>query len=222
MENHFYREVAAKSSKPRDALLWLHEIEEATDCASLFSTISKTGQSFESLDFKISVALWKILKGDMHRKLMNEERQQTKANPTHLLSGRQIAYRIFEHFSLPPAERESLDVTHLVNLELKNDNLKGFNAKWDEITIQLREEPPEGWLEALYRKQLETSEQFAQILALYKNDISLKRAEPSYRKLKEMVEYYLADIQNQTHKKNLSANKSGLAALLANMKKKQA
>ena len=110
-------------------------------------------------------------------------------------------------------------MTHLVNLELKNDNLKGFNAKWDEITIQLREEPPEGWLETLYRKQLETSEQFTQILALYKNDISLKRAEPSYTKLKEMVEYYLADIQNQTHKKNLSANTSGLAAFLANMKK---
>ena len=116
--------------------------------------------------------------GDMHRKLLNEERQQTKTNPIHSLSGRQIAYRMFEHFSLPRAERESLDVIHLVSLELKHDSIILFNAKWDEVTIQLREEPPEGWLEALYRKQLETSAQFSQTLALYKNDFRWREQSP--------------------------------------------
>ena len=93
----------------------------------------------------------------MHKKLLNEEKWQTKADPTRLLSGRQIAFRIFEHFTLPSAEKECLDVTHLVNLELKNDSVKQFNTRWDEITIQIKELPPEGWLEALYRKQLEQS-----------------------------------------------------------------
>ena len=111
-------------------------------------------------------------------------------------------------------------MTHLVNLELKNDNIKLSNAKWDEIAIQVREESPEGWLEALYRKQLEASTQFSQILALYKNDISLKRAEPSYRRVKEMVEYYLADVQNQTHKRSLSISKAAMAAVTADNKKK--
>ena len=88
----------------------------------------------------------------MRRKLLNEERLQTKDNPTHILSGRQIAYRIFEHFTLPPAEKESLDITHLVNLKLRNDNLNVFSAKWDEIVVQLRPPPPDGWLEALFKK----------------------------------------------------------------------
>ena len=156
-KTHFYREVASKSNEPKDALAWLHEIETAPDCLSLFSPISKTGKNFESLDFKMSAALWKILKGDMNRKLLNEERLQTKSNPINILSGRQIAYRIFEHFSLPAAEKEHVDVNHLLNLELKDDNLKHFNSKWDEIVIQLQEEPPDNWIEPMYKKQLEKS-----------------------------------------------------------------
>ena len=74
--------------------------------------------------------------------------------------------------------------------------------------------------EASHRKQLETSAQFAQILSLYNNDISLQRAKPSYERLRQMVEYYLADAQNQTHKKSLAMNKSGLAALTTERKEK--
>ena len=130
-KSHFYREVASKSNEPKEVLSWLREIESAKDCASLYNPISKTGKNFEALDFKMSAALWKILKGDTKRKLSTEERIQTKNNPIDILSGRQIAYRIFEHFTLPAASKEQMDVNHLFNLELKNDNLKQFSSKWD-------------------------------------------------------------------------------------------
>ena len=87
----------------------------------------------------MSSALWKILKGDMSRKLTTEEKAQTEDNPMNILSGRQIAYRIFEHFTLPAATKEHMDVNSLFNLELKNDNLKQFSARWDDILIQLPE-----------------------------------------------------------------------------------
>ena len=176
--------------------------------------------NFEPLEFMISAALWKILKGDMHKKLLNEEKWQKKEDPIRILSGRQIAFRIFEHFTLPSAEKECLDVTHLVNLELKNDSVKQFNTRWDEITIQIKELPPEGWLEALNRKQLEQSPQVAQVLALYKNDISQQREKASYKRLTQMIEYHLADVQHQAHKKNLAMSKPGMAAGQADTKRK--
>ena len=104
-KTHFYREVASKSAEPKNVLAWLQEIEATPDCISLFSPLSKDGKNFEALDFKMSAALWNILKGDINRKLMNEEKLQTKSNPINVLSGRQIAYRIIEHFSLPAAEK---------------------------------------------------------------------------------------------------------------------
>ena len=102
----------------------------------------------------------------MLRKLTTEERTQTKDNPVNMLSGRQIAYRIFEHFSLPAASKEQLDVNHLYTLELKNDNLKQFSSRWDEIIIQLPVEPSDVWVEPMYRKQLEKSVQFSPYLAI--------------------------------------------------------
>ena len=166
-KNHFYREVASKSNEPKEVLSWLLEIETAPDCTSLLNSTSKTGKNFEKIDFKMSAALWKILKGDMNRKLITEEKAQTKNDQMNILTGRQIAYRIFEYFTLPAATKEQLDINHLFNLELKNDNLKQFSSRWDEIIIQLPEAPPDNWIEPMYRKQLEKSAQFAPYMALY-------------------------------------------------------
>ena len=122
-----------------------------TDCSTLRSPISKNGQDFDSFDFKMAPGLWEILKGDMERKLIIEDRKQRQNDPLHMLSGRQIAFRIFEHFTLPEAEKGWLDLTHLVNLEMKNDNLRAFVSKWDEILLKIQPEPPDVILEALYK-----------------------------------------------------------------------
>ena len=161
----------------------------------------------------MSAALWKILKGDMNRKLATEERLQTKNNPIHILSGRQIAYRIFEHFALPAASKEQLDINHLCNLELKNDNLRQFSTKWDEIIIQLPEEPPDNWIEPMDKKQLEKSAQFAPYMTLYKNRIAMQEDKPSYKSLKDLVNFFLADIQSQNHIKNLTLPQAAMPAV---------
>ena len=142
-KSHFYREVAAKSGRPHEAMAWLQEIENTTDCSTLFSPTSKDGQDFSSLDFKIASGLWKILKGDMERQLINEDKKQRQNNLLRILSGRQIAFIIFGHFTLPHAERGLMDVTHLANLEVKNDNLKQFDYKWDAILLKIQPEPPD-------------------------------------------------------------------------------
>ena len=181
--------------------------------ASLCNPVSKDGRNCESFDFKMSAALWKILKGDMLRKLNTEEKAQTKENPVNLLSGRQIAYRIFEYFTLPAASKEQLDVNHLYSLELKNDNLKQFSSRRDEIIIQLPVEPADCWVEPMYRKQLEKSVQFGPCMALYKNRIALQEHKPSYKKLKELVNFFLADIQSQSHIRSLTLPQAAMPAV---------
>ena len=135
------------------------------------------------------------------------------------MSGRQIAYRIFEHFTLPAASKEQLDVNHIFNLELKNDNLKQFNSKWDEIIIQLPEEPADNWIEPMYRKQLEKSAQFAPYMAQYKNRIAMHADRPSYKGLKDLVNFFLADIQSQNHIKSLSSPQAAMPAVRPHLPK---
>ena len=72
--------------------------------------------------------------------------------------------------------------------------------------VQLKEEPPDSWIEPIYKKQLEKSTQFSQYMALYKNGIALNTHKPSYIKLKEMVSYFLADAQNQTQIRSLTTS----------------
>ena len=54
-KSHFFREIAAKSGQSqRDTMMWLKEIEAATDIQSLAPTTAKVGHKFESLDVKIA------------------------------------------------------------------------------------------------------------------------------------------------------------------------
>ena len=39
-----------------------------------------------------------------------------------MITGRQMAFRIFEHFSRPNAQRSVLDIGGLVHLEFENDD----------------------------------------------------------------------------------------------------
>ena len=94
---------------------------------ALSSSVSRDGYDYSSLDYKIAIGLWKIVKGDMAQKLNNEEAKYQRIRPDFMLSSRQIAFRIFEHFKLPEQERELLDINALINLELRNDNIKQFD-----------------------------------------------------------------------------------------------
>ena len=77
-----------------------------------------------------------------------------------------MAFRIFEHFTLPEAKQQMLDVTHLFALKMQRDNLSLFDLQWDEILLRISPEPPENILRALYAKQLEGCIQFAPMMNL--------------------------------------------------------
>ena len=108
---NFFREVAAKSGQNQaETMMWIKEIEGVSDLQSLSPTESKFGHKFESLDTKIATGLWKIMSGDFEKKLQIEERILQQTTPHAMLTGRQVAFRIFQHFSLPEARSAYLNM----------------------------------------------------------------------------------------------------------------
>ena len=221
-KSHFFREITAKSGQSqRDIMMWLKEIEAVTDIQSLAPTTDKARHRFESLDTKIATGLWRIVKGDFEKKLQIEERILQQSVPHAMLTGRQVAYRIFEHFKLPAARTAVLNITHLFALKMQKDDLRLYDLQWDEVLLQIVPEPPEQILETVYQNVLEQCSHFKPTMGLYKLHVSQGLVKPSYQSLKQMVKGYLQDIQNKKHEAAMKANQPGLVApaVTAAMKK---
>ena len=84
-----------------------------------------------------------------------------------MLTGKQIALMIVKDLTVGDTEEQTMELSDLISLELKQDNLRGFDMAWDEMLLGMDELPKDRTLESLYRKQLSKSTQFQNALALY-------------------------------------------------------
>ena len=95
------------------------------------SITGSTNHDFETLDCKIARGLSKILNGDFEKRvLIEEDISQEKSRQS--LTGRQIAWMIYDHFKLTDTDGAFLEFTDLLRVELKGDNLRAFDTLWDE------------------------------------------------------------------------------------------
>ena len=69
--------------------------------------------------------------------------------------------------------------------------MQTFVRKWDETIIAMQKQPDEELLENVYFRQLEKSDQFKQLVALYIQDTVRKSEPKSNTKLKRMVTRHL-------------------------------
>ena len=222
----FRREVSNKSARPKEALKWISEVDHAKCLEELMTSCSINDpdiEDFETLDGKISTALLKICHGLFQKKvLFEDEKFQKKHDVT--LTGRQIAWMIYHHFKISETELQALDETDLMSLTLQRDNLRAFDQAWDEILLNIEEEPKEKMLELLYRTQLEQSSEIQNALALYEQDIVQRGESRSYVKLKTIVANFLDKKQRNLHRQNLLNHRSksvGAAASIPNEARKQ-
>ena len=58
-----------------------------------------------------------------------------------MLTGRQIAWMIYEHFRLTDMDGAVLEFTDLLRVELKGDNLRAFDTSWDETLLAMAQMP---------------------------------------------------------------------------------
>ena len=63
-----------------------------------------------------------------------------------------------------------LEWDELINVHLRGDNLQQFENDWNNMILNVRSLPAEAFLESLFRKQLENSDQLKTVMALYQQD----------------------------------------------------
>ena len=77
---------------------------------------------------------------------------------------------IYEHFRVTVSHGTILELSDLVNITLKGDNVQGFDAKWDEVLLSMRDAPKDDMLESMCKTTLRDSEQLRTTCALCNQD----------------------------------------------------
>ena len=81
---------------------------------------------------------------------------------------------------------------------LRNDDIKEFDSKWDEILLSMTQIPSDEILESLYKLRIRGSEKLKTVLELYNIEIHQKKAGPHCHRLKTMVKKkYRAESENE-------------------------
>ena len=149
-KSQFYREVVAKSGQdPQLTMKWIRDIE-VLNFEELAISSAGYGLNYDSLDIKIATGLWKIVRGEFEKSLQIAERALQQKSAYVMLTGRQIAFRILEHFRLPAGRTKVLTLNHLLAVKMQKDDLRLFNRQWTEIVVQMNPEPDPQILEAIY------------------------------------------------------------------------
>ena len=121
---------------------------------------------FEMLDAKVASALNKIIQNSYFKKKVSPEEQ--KAQLLHpVLRGRQIAFMIYDYFRVAGADDSVLDYADLFSLTLRNDEVREFDFRWDEVLLSMSKIPTDDVLESLYNLRILESDQFRTVLELY-------------------------------------------------------
>ena len=72
-------------------------------------------------------------------------------------------------------------------ITLRNDNVKGFDTRWDEVLLSMSKIPSDDVLESLYKWRIRESVQLKTFLELCEMEIQQKMSTPICQKLKTMV-----------------------------------
>ena len=98
---------------------------------------------------------------------------------------------IYDYLKISGTSEALLDFNDLLRVQLKSDNVQGFDTKWDEVLLSMTEVPDEDTLEKVYKKQVHYSEELKPLMALYQRDTVQIGEAASYSRLKEVVRRYV-------------------------------
>ena len=106
---------------------------------------------------------------------------------TGALQGRQIAHMICEYFRGTGAHEAVLDHTDLLRVTLHGYDIQGFDNRWNQVLLSMRDLPTDSILETLYNMPTRGSVQLQTVLAMYEQEVHQDRSRPNYQNLKTMV-----------------------------------
>ena len=150
---------------------WIREVEFAKSIDELMTSRTIVGRidfhDFDMPDAMIASALKKLLITQIHfRKRVSVEEQRAQKH-NRFLRGREIACMIHEYFRATGAHESVQGLSDLFTISLQNDDVQGFDVKWDEALLSASEMPSDTILEGSYKSKWQNSVQLQIVLALY-------------------------------------------------------
>ena len=162
-------------------------VDALEDLKSSRSVSGKNFPNFEKLDAKIASALNKIIQHSLFKKKVSLEEQNAQKEDQ-FPRGRQIAFMIYDYFRVTGAHDTVLDYADLFSVTLHDDNIQGFDTRWDEVLLSMSKVPSDDILESLYKLRIRESAKLKTVLELYDMEIHQKISMPNYQNnLKTMV-----------------------------------
>ena len=125
---------------------------------------------FPQLDAKLAAELDEILSGEFRKQVQVKETALSREGK--MIKGRQVAWVIYKNFKHSEEDGAMLEWDELLSVDLRGDNLQQFENDWNNTILNIRELPDEVFLETLFRKPLDKSEQRKNDMALYQQDIT--------------------------------------------------
>jgi hypothetical protein len=158
--------VAATNQRPDDVFAWITAVEGANS----YDELGDSGP-FPELDALLAAEWDKILSGEFQKKVnLIEYKLESQGK---MIKGRQITWMVYHHFRLSDTDSALNSWYGLRNVTLHNDNLQQFIIGWDAACEEIGGLlPDDGFMEDLFRRQLEKTPCFKQHMALYHQDDS--------------------------------------------------
>ena len=171
-----------------------HSAKGSNDAYDVTFSLTKTSSSirgismpnFEVLDARIASALNEIIHNSQFKRRISLEEQRAQKQDS-LLSGRQIAYLIYDQFRVTGTHDFVENYTDLFTIVLRNDNIQEFDSKLDGILLSMTKIPPDDILEGLYTSRKRESGKLKTVLELYNLETHQKKLGPDYHRLKTLV-----------------------------------
>ena len=144
-----YDEIVGASGRGMEAFKWIKAVETKS-----FAELEDSG-AFESIDFKITSALMKLLPADLKTQVSFEKTKLLRED--RLLKGRQILHMVYASYKVSRSAGAIVDFRDLDQLQLRNDDLTRFLAEWDTILMNMETVPPTDVLQVMFHKKIESS-----------------------------------------------------------------
>ena len=142
--------------------------------------------NFEMLDARIAYALNKIIQNSQFKKKVSLEKQKVQKEDR-FLRGRTIAFMTYDCSGVTGAHDAVLDYADFFSVTLRDDNVKEFDTRWDEVLLSMSKIPSDDVLESLSKLRIRESDQLKTVLELHDMEIHQKMSVTNYHKLKTIV-----------------------------------
>ena len=161
---NFRSDVSSSETRPIGAMAWINEIESAKYVADLKTSFTLTGATLQR-DFEVLDSKRASVNGDNKRRVFIPEEAAQKE--PRCLAGRHVAWMIYEDFKVSDFDESVVDLNAILKVDLKNENVKSFNTRWDATLIARKKQHDNEIQDYLYYRQLQQSEQLKQLLSPY-------------------------------------------------------